>query len=443
MSRAAEVSVSARPVSVRSLVTRFALAGFIALVVVAIVTAFVSRRVGTDQAINDAKRVTWVSVEGIVAPALDEALLQQDRQALERLDRRVRDLVLRGSLIRVKIWDATGTIVYSDEPRLIGERFELGADEVEVLGGAPAVAEVSDLSEPENRFETESELLEVYQGTETTGGTPLLFEAYFRYSGVSDAGRQLWAQFAPISIGALIALQLVQIPFAWRLARRLRTGQRDRERLLRHAIEASDAERRRIASDLHDGVVQDLAGVSLGLAALGRSPQVEPDRVLDASSSIRTSIKSLRSLLVEIYPPNLHEEGLEFAVGDLLSHLSSRGIEAHLDADLDGHVPDPESAALLYRTAQEALRNIVAHSQANTVRVELRATEDDASITIDDDGEGFASADVEASKSRGHVGLLALSGLLSDAGGRLDVLSTPGAGSRVSATLPRRVEVHS
>ena len=84
---------------------------------------------------------------------------------------------------------------------------------------------------------------------------------------------------------------------------------------------AGEAERRRIASDLHDGVVQELTGVSLGLAAIGRAEEVSRTQVLEASSAIRNSIKSLRSLLVEIYPPNLHEEGLESALTDLVAPL--------------------------------------------------------------------------------------------------------------------------
>ena len=66
--------------------------------------------------------------------------------------------------------------------------------------------------------------------------------------------------FAVPAIGALLILELVQIPLAISLARRVRAGQEERERLLLRAVEASDAERRRIASDLHDGVVQNLTG---------------------------------------------------------------------------------------------------------------------------------------------------------------------------------------
>ncbi|MEY2416086.1 MAG: two-component system, NarL family, sensor kinase [Ilumatobacteraceae bacterium] len=426
-----------RPVSVRGVVTRFALAGVLSLALVSAVTAYASRRFGTERAIAEAKNVTWVSMKGIIEPVLDDALLDMDRDVLDRIDAAVRQSVLRGSLVRVKIWAADGTILYADEPRLIGQRFELDADKLTVLAGGDGKADVSDLSEPENRYETENaKLLEVYQRTELPNGTPLLFEAYFRYSGVTAVGRQLWGQFAPIAIAALALLELIQIPLAWSMARRLRSSQQERERLLRHAIDASDSERRRIASDLHDGVVQDLTGVSLGLAALGKAEQISSEQINEASSSIRTSIKSLRSLLVEIYPPNLQEEGLESAIGDLLGRLSGRGIATQLDVDLDDLALDLDTSSLLYRTAQEALRNVASHSGAEQVRIVLRAADERLHLVIDDDGRGFSDEVLTDRAAQGHVGLRSLAGLVADLGGTLTVRSAQGSGTRVEVEMP-------
>ncbi|MDX2382115.1 MAG: histidine kinase [Acidimicrobiia bacterium] len=429
------------PVSVRAVMLRFVLMGFVALIIVSLATAWVSRRVGTDQAIEDAERIALLSSQGIVAPVLEDAMLALDADALDDVDAAVRQYVLRGSLVRVKIWDSTGTIVYSDEPRLIGERFDLPADKQEVFDTGESHAEISDLSSPENRFEVGAKMLEVYQPIATVEGTPLLFETYFLYSGVTDVGRRLWGQFAPVAIGALIALQLVQFPFAWRMARRLRDGQEERELLLQRALDASDAERRRIASDLHDGVVQDLTGVSLGLAALGRQESIDPSQATDASASIRTSVKSLRSLLVEIYPPNLAEEGLESAIGDLLSGLPARGVTTDLAIELDGVAPSDETAAMVYRMVQEAVRNVVAHAAATAVHVQISAGESGVVVVVDDNGRGF---DVDAAAQRlaeGHVGLRALGGLLADGGGSFEVLSAPGTGTRVAATVPFDVRV--
>ena len=212
----------ASPVSVRSVMLRFVLTGLLTMAIVALAMAWVSRNVGTEQAIADARQISWVSAQGIIEPALTDEVLAMDADALDALDAAVRNNVLRGSLVRVKIWDESGTIVYSDEPRLIGERYAIEDDMQAVFATGEGTAEITDLTSLENRYEVETKLLEVYQLVETAEGTPLVFETYFRYSGVTDVGRLLWGRFAPISIGSLVALQLIQFPFAWRMARRRR-----------------------------------------------------------------------------------------------------------------------------------------------------------------------------------------------------------------------------
>ena len=103
---------------------------------------------------------------------------------------------------------------------------------------------------------------------------------------------------------------------------------------------------------------------------------VDQEQVVQASAAIRSSIKSLRSLLVEIYPANLEEEGLQSAVGDLLNVLAARGISTRLVADLQADRIDLEASTLAYRVAQEALRNVVSHAAATEVRVTLDVEHD-------------------------------------------------------------------
>ena len=133
--------------------------------------------------------------------------------------------------------------------------------------------------------------MEVYTGVTASNGEKLLFETYFQYDAVVIAGQDEWRKYAPVALGALLLLELVQIPFAWSLARRLQRQQQDRQRLLQHAVDASDAERRRIAGDLHDGVVQHLTGLTYALdaARLG-----QPDPVRDAAL-VKTTAAGLRT----------------------------------------------------------------------------------------------------------------------------------------------------
>jgi signal transduction histidine kinase len=124
---------------------------------------------------------------------------------------------------------------------------------------------------------------------------------------VSASGRRLWTAFAPALIGGLLLLQLVNLPLAHSLVRRLRRGQEEREALLRRALDASQTERRTIAADLHDGVVQDLVAVSYSLSAEARRINGDhggaPSRTLqDGAAKTRDSVRALRTLLVDIYP---------------------------------------------------------------------------------------------------------------------------------------------
>ena len=133
---------------------------------------------------------------------------------------------------------------------------------------------------------------------------------------------ELLGQFRPITIAGLLTFLALTVPLVWVLARRLDASADDRERLLLAAVEASDAERRRIARDLHDGVVQDLAGTSFALSATARDLADRPEtasRLEALGIGVRHSLRSLRSLLVEIYPPDLRTEGLGAALDDLVA----------------------------------------------------------------------------------------------------------------------------
>src|SRR5215212_9972236 len=198
----------------------------IAVALLGIVAVEIMRRQGTNEAIRDAKQVTQLAGDGIVAPNVTQGLLRGRTEDIARMDAMVRKNILRGGVVRVKLWNRHGEIVYSDEHRLIGSRYDFGTEEREALDDRLVDAELSDLSKLENRYERDQgKLLEVYLGTRSPDGTPLLFEAYQRFSSVSASGRRLWSTFAPALLGALLLLQVAQIPLAWSLLRRLERGQ--------------------------------------------------------------------------------------------------------------------------------------------------------------------------------------------------------------------------
>jgi signal transduction histidine kinase len=278
----------------------------------------------------------------------------------------------------------------------------------------------------------------------TPDGTQLLFEIYQRFSSINARSTRLLGALAPPLVGGLAVLFLVQAPLAWTMARRLQRGHREREQLLASAVEASDRERRRIAADLHDGVVQDLAGVAFGLAPLTadavRRGDGDSAAVLqDATGTLRQGVRDLRTLLVEIHPPNLESAGLQVALSDLLSPLRARGIATSLEVEEAAGAAAPERDALVYRVAREAIRNAQQHARPASVRVAVTRPAGGATrLVVRDDGVGFSAQARERRAAEGHLGLRLLEGIVAQAGGRLDVRSAPSEGTTVELELSPR-----
>ena len=429
-----------RRTEVAAPLARFAVAGLVAVVAVGMTAVALLHRAARNDAVQDATTIARLAGHGIVEPNVTPGLLRGDPGARARLDRLVRSKILARDVVRVKLWRADGQIVYSDQRALIGRRFPLPADEREALRRGRVAAELTDLRRSENRFESGGRLLEVYLPIRAPSGEPLLFELYQRSSAVATDAKRTWLAFVPALLGALVVLQLLQLPFAHSMARRLHEGRQEREALLLRALAASDTERRRIAGDLHDGVVQDLAGASYALAATadrveGREAGDVAGTLRDAAAQMRRSIRQLRSLLVDIYPPDLHRAGLGTALSDLVAPLESRGLQARLELPSELRL-QRDAEALMFRTAQEALRNVIHHSGARHVDVSVQLLDHRAALAIADDGRGFTPERARRAGGDGHLGLRVLADMARDAGGRLDVSSRPGCGTRVWLEVP-------
>ena len=418
-------------------VLRFAVPGVVALVVVGAGSLWLARSVSTDEAVGDARSDARVLARGTIEPAVTEDLVAGTPMPLPTSTRWSVERVLSGDVVSVRLWTADGTIVYADDPELIGRQYDLGPDELEILDHGGAEAELSDLSKPENAGQRAfGELLEVYLRVRTPEGKPLLFEVYQRQSTIDSRARDVLGTLAPLVLVPLVVLMAVELTLAWRMARRLEQSTREREQLLRRAVDSSEAERRRIAADLHDGVVQDMAGVTYTLAALADAAAAAGEderasRLTAAAGETRRSVRSLRSLLVEIYPPNLADAGLEAAVSDLASATIRSGAAVTVRVDPALRLPD-ELEAVVYRVAREALQNVAKHAQADVVVVSFEPDGDAAVLTVRDDGRGFDPADVPP----GHVGLRLLADLVEEHGSDLTVESAPGEGTTVRLVVP-------
>jgi signal transduction histidine kinase len=221
--------------------------------------------------------------------------------------------------------------------------------------------------------------------------------------------------------------------------------QKEREELLQKAVEASEAERKRIARDLHDGVVQNLAGMAFALSAEasrlkgawadenGRKDLLE---LLETSAGeTRGAMKELRTLIIELAPPTLRREGLQGALLEVLREIKRKGTNTELDLPSNLRLRE-DRAALIFRVAQEILRNVAAHAQARNVKVELSKVDGSAILSIQDDGKGFSKKEVDRRRAEGHLGTAAIVELAENAGGTLTIDSEPGRGTLVVLTLP-------
>jgi two-component system NarL family sensor kinase len=433
--------VAGRRVSAGRTVAVFLLAALVALAVASVGALLVVRQITDREAIRQAKELTRLAATSAVEPDVSDALLRGDSRAIAQLDSSVRRRVLREPVVRVKLWTPSGRIVYSDERALIGQRFALRTAERAAIRDRIVAADVTDGGEPENRYERGlGKLLEIYLPIQTPGERTLLYEEYLRFSAVTESARRQWDALLPAIAGALVLLELVQVPLAWSLARRLRERQREPEELLRRAIESSDLERRRIAQSLHEGIVQELAGLSWKLTAAtkraeaGDGPAVA-EHLRVVSAGIRATIRQLRSALIDIHPPSLQRSGLAAALADLTAAVEAPGREVDISMPADV-VLAPDVEALIFRVAQEGARNAAQHADAAHVRIRVSAVDGIARVEVDDDGRGFEPAVLAERRREGHVGIALLADLAASAGGRLEVRSRTGQGTRLTLEVP-------
>jgi signal transduction histidine kinase len=182
--------------------------------------------------------------------------------------------------------------------------------------------------------------------------------------------------------------------------------------------------------------VQDLAATSFVLTAAASRTSTTGDRnagaaLNAAASEVRENIRGLRSLLVDIYPASLSSAGLAAALSDLAGSVRGHGLAVSLTLPDDGRPPlETANEQLIFRVAQESLRNAAKHSAARTA--ELRLYRDGEMVVFEmcDDGVGFDAEAVLSAPPEGHFGLRLMTDLAQQNGAELDVATAPGEGTR-------------
>jgi PAS domain S-box-containing protein len=215
----------------------------------------------------------------------------------------------------------------------------------------------------------------------------------------------------------------------------------DRSRLLRRTNSAIEAERNRIARDLHDGPVQGISAASLSLEAvllMLRTGDVEGgvEMLAKIREELSKETDNLRRLMSDLRPPVLEERGLIPAIRDTLARFGldfDVTTQFHARALVD--VP-ADLETLAYRVVQEALTNAAKHAQATEVTVSVEAEAGQLRVEVTDNGKGFEPDRAREFLRLGRVGLASMRERTELASGTFMVRSTPGSGTTVAATLP-------
>ena len=219
--------------------------------------------------------------------------------------------------------------------------------------------------------------------------------------------------------------------------KKLRAFQRRLRSMASEMSLAEERERRRLAAGLHDQVTQTLAAIEVKLDALreehpsnGSTTQLDKIREL-----LDYVIKKTRSLTFDLSPPVLYELGLEAALEWLAEQFQEEhGITCKFESDCKPRSLGDDQRGILFMAARELLVNVAKHSQARTARVSIRRESNEVHIEVQDNGVGFNSFEVDR-RAKGF-GLFSVRERLTYLGGRVEIKSAPGNGTRVTLIAP-------
>ena len=221
---------------------------------------------------------------------------------------------------------------------------------------------------------------------------------------------------------------------------RARAAREQRVRLLREEVE--QAERKRIAATLHDGVGQAVQAVNLGLKRLralaGKDRQLRTDLLDRSIDDIGGIIADLRNVTHDLRPPYLERMELQEAIRYHCSELSAQtGVAIHVAGNGESLQLDERAKEQCFLSFREALNNALTHAMATRIDVTLGARDSDwLIIRVADNGVGFKPSEVSNAPS--GLGLSMISERAKSVGGQAEIHSTPGEGTTVSITVPLR-----
>ena len=448
-----------------SMAGRYLLLSLVFVIVGGGIVAYALGQVIETSAINRTTSVTALYVESFIAPELQSLATSPtlSQAHIDSLQRLLNDSTLTRSIVSFRVWSTDGQIVYSPVPELIGKRFEMSTERLQSAQGA-VIGDISDLSDPENVYERQhwGHLLEIYMPVRATGSSRIIAVAEFYQLPdelEAEVGKDrliAWGLVAAATVLAYLALVRVVRQGSDTIVRQegeLRQQVRrlstllDQNALLhdriRHAAARSTAltelERRRIGSDLHDGPSQTLAFAMLRLDAvegrLDAAGQAGDADLRAVHGALQEALAEMRTIAAGLRSPELERaEPAEIVRRAVADH--ERRADSQATVDVTG-IPTQAPLATkiaLYRILSEALSNAVRHGGGAGVAVRATSTDDGyLSVEVSDTGPGFEPA---RRPGQGHLGLAGMRERTELLGGRFELESRPGGGTRVRALLP-------
>jgi signal transduction histidine kinase len=423
---------------VRAFVLALVLTALAALLLAGGAAALYARSIAEESALAEAARSAEALGAVVFAPRMS-AVIAGDLDAKAALDAAVAARQRDNSVVRTKVWNRDGTVLYSDASRLIGRSFSVSDDIADAIDRQQSRAALSDLSDIDNVTESDLErLVEVHVPLTLPSGERLALEIYSSEERVAIARTELIRTLVPFVLLALVVLVLAQLPVSVWLLRKVSRAAAERGRLLLSSVTASERERRAIAHDLQHTVVRDLVGADAAMksvrAELSASSSREFRGSLDRLSGLVSgSVGQLRTLMVAVYPPDLAEAGLADALDQLAGRLRADGVAVTVSVALE-FKPSPAATAAAYRCTRECLTNIAKHAGASQAWIELTGDARWLQLRVADDGHGVAPA-VGLWKA-GHLGLQLMRDAVHELDGTLSVRRRPGGGTEISIVLP-------
>jgi signal transduction histidine kinase len=234
--------------------------------------------------------------------------------------------------------------------------------------------------------------------------------------------------------------QIVGIYTVSRDITRQRQKQENMQNFLAKISSAQEKERKHIAHDLHDGVVQELASLSLDIESLIRDttdlPQSTTKRLKQVQSKLNETTISLRRFSHRLRPDVLDRLGLAPALETLTKELCPEGVILYTEIAGTGRRLPPEIELALFRIAQETLRNVRKHALATEVLVKVKFSPHKVSLTIADNGRGFRIPKAtDDFVNKGKLGLIGMQERTRSVGGTFTIKSQPGKGTEITVGI--------